>query len=183
MNSNSNTRSPYCPHCANLGLVSNTHFLRKTPDKNSPVVCPILLNTECKQCGKLGHTVSFCKMERKPVGKPVEKKVFNVSKKVSKVSKDLSNNRFALFDDEMEEGEIMESVDSVVPVRSIPVVPTTPAAPVVPVISYASVTASAPKLKPKPIIIPEPIMLPEYPPLPRKRYSNWADDSSDSDSE
>jgi hypothetical protein len=44
-----------CKHCTNLGLPSD-HPLRN----GHQVVCPVLKNTKCQRCGKLGHTVSRC---------------------------------------------------------------------------------------------------------------------------
>jgi hypothetical protein len=50
----------YCAHCKNLGLDYTSHYLRKSAEPQSPVVCPVLLNTLCMQCGKKGHTRSYC---------------------------------------------------------------------------------------------------------------------------
>lgn len=37
----------------------NTHNVR---DYASNVVCPLLLNTKCNNCGYFGHTTKYCKM-------------------------------------------------------------------------------------------------------------------------
>ena len=50
---------PVCVHCRNLGLPFD-HWLRSSVDANSQVVCPILLNTECRYCHQFGHTVGRC---------------------------------------------------------------------------------------------------------------------------
>lgn len=50
---------PVCVHCRNLGLPSD-HWLRSSTDANSQVVCPVLLNTECRYCHQFGHTVGRC---------------------------------------------------------------------------------------------------------------------------
>lgn len=57
----SSTTTPVavCVHCRNLGLNYN-HWLRESPEPNSPVVCPVLLATECRYCHAVGHTVSSC---------------------------------------------------------------------------------------------------------------------------
>lgn len=52
--------APPCAHCRNLGLPTN-HPLRQSADPKSPVVCPVLKNTQCLNCGDLGHTASHCK--------------------------------------------------------------------------------------------------------------------------
>lgn len=58
---------PYCKHCVNLNRtlspsdrVPVDHYLRKTRDPNSPVVCPELLKTKCSECGINGHTKFYC---------------------------------------------------------------------------------------------------------------------------
>jgi hypothetical protein len=58
---------PYCKHCANLnrGLLPVDqlpvdHYLRKTRDPNSAIVCPELLKTKCPECGIYGHTKFYC---------------------------------------------------------------------------------------------------------------------------
>jgi hypothetical protein len=37
-----------------------SHFVRRTTDPNSEVICPTLLATECRYCHGLGHTLSRC---------------------------------------------------------------------------------------------------------------------------
>ena len=54
-------KPPHCVHCQNLKIPSD-HWLRKTADPNSEILCPVLLMTECKFCFELGHTVSHCPM-------------------------------------------------------------------------------------------------------------------------
>ena len=66
--------SPVCVHCRNLGL-EYAHWLRKSPEPDSPVVCPVLLATECRYCHELGHTVAGCPAKKRNVplsynGKP-----------------------------------------------------------------------------------------------------------------
>ena len=51
--------TPVCVHCRNLGFKYD-HWLRESPEPNSPVVCPVLLATECRYCHKVGHTVGSC---------------------------------------------------------------------------------------------------------------------------
>lgn len=56
---NQRSNKPSCPHCRNLGL-KNDHWLRESADPESPLMCPVLLNTECKYCHEMGHNVSKC---------------------------------------------------------------------------------------------------------------------------
>lgn len=51
--------TPVCPHCRNIGLPFD-HWLRESTDPNSPIVCSVLLKTECRYCHEFGHTVSRC---------------------------------------------------------------------------------------------------------------------------
>jgi len=56
---NQRSNKPSCPHCRNLGL-KNDHWLRESADPASQLMCPVLLNTECKYCHETGHNVSKC---------------------------------------------------------------------------------------------------------------------------
>jgi hypothetical protein len=52
---------PSCSHCRNLGLKFD-HWLRESTSYDSPIVCPVLLKTECRYCHKLGHNISKCQI-------------------------------------------------------------------------------------------------------------------------
>lgn len=55
----------YCSFCASAGFKGpHDHFLRASRDQGAKVVCPKLLNTECKFCHSFGHTVRFCTTKR-----------------------------------------------------------------------------------------------------------------------
>jgi hypothetical protein len=66
--------SPKCSHCSNLGL-KNNHWLRKTSDVKSAVICPVLLSTQCLLCNEVGHTSTYCcnKSKKSVVPKRKEK--------------------------------------------------------------------------------------------------------------
>lgn len=60
-------KTPCCPHCTNINLkklnnekLPTNHWLRVSPDLNSPVMCPVLKETRCKKCNLFGHTLSHC---------------------------------------------------------------------------------------------------------------------------
>jgi hypothetical protein len=59
-NTNTNKRAPFCKVCADAGKTDTAHFPRQTPDPNSPVVCPTLLELQCRYCFQNGHTVKYC---------------------------------------------------------------------------------------------------------------------------
>jgi hypothetical protein len=50
---------PSCSHCRNLGLKFD-HWLRQNSSHDSPIICPVLLKTECRYCHQLGHNISKC---------------------------------------------------------------------------------------------------------------------------
>ena len=54
-------KTPVCKVCRDAGKqekVWNSHWVRDRP--GGKVICPTLLNQECRYCHKLGHTPSFC---------------------------------------------------------------------------------------------------------------------------
>lgn len=67
----------FCPHCFNLNRTRDwkdrlptNHYLRKTRDPSSDVVCPELTKTICENCGKPGHTRSYCVNKEKSIVSP-----------------------------------------------------------------------------------------------------------------
>jgi hypothetical protein len=58
-------KKPFCKVCHDAGKPESdytSHHVRSLPDKqgNSKILCPTLLNTECRFCYDLGHTAKFC---------------------------------------------------------------------------------------------------------------------------
>ena len=107
--------NPVCVHCRNIGLPFD-HWLRATVEPNSPVVCPVLLKTECRYCHEFGHTVGRCPktmkdgMEQNAGGKEEV-----LPAKAKNTSKPPVRNRggFAALDSsdsEIEDGEIKEDL-------------------------------------------------------------------------
>ena len=62
---NKNTVKPFCKVCFDAGKTDTAHFVRKTPDPKSPVVCPTLLALQCRYCDQAGHTVKYCAVLKK----------------------------------------------------------------------------------------------------------------------
>lgn len=55
--------SKFCKVCKDAGKTEaeyTSHFVRATPAKNAPVVCPTLLALNCNYCHKKGHTIRYC---------------------------------------------------------------------------------------------------------------------------
>jgi len=85
-------KKAYCKVCHDAGKSEEeytNHFVRSELGPKGKVVCPTLLNLECRYCREKGHTVSFCVVlkknkkeevrrdfansrvsEKKPVGRP-----------------------------------------------------------------------------------------------------------------
>jgi hypothetical protein len=65
MNNNS-MKKPYCKVCHDAGKPESeytSHYVKSLPDKRTglcSVICPTLLNTECRFCFNTGHTAKFC---------------------------------------------------------------------------------------------------------------------------
>jgi hypothetical protein len=73
------TEKKYCKVCHDAGKPESeytNHFVRSVPGPKGIVVCPTLLNTECRYCFNYGHTSKFCpKLQEK-------NKMFNKEKKI-----------------------------------------------------------------------------------------------------
>ena len=106
-NNSASVVKPFCKVCFDANKPESqytSHFVRKTKDLNSEILCPIILATECRYCHKIGHTISNCSLRAKnnarnahavqrpapaPVQVPVQAPVRN-------------NNRYAAFEVEDE---------------------------------------------------------------------------------
>jgi hypothetical protein len=56
-------KKKFCPICKSAGksfAEYSSHFVRASPDPDSEVVCPTLLNMCCEYCSEYGHTVKYC---------------------------------------------------------------------------------------------------------------------------
>jgi hypothetical protein len=101
---------PHCPHCANLNRnrdwnyrLPTNHYLRKTRDPSSDVVCPELAKTVCENCGKPGHTRSYCFNKEKLIMSPSPIKEVLVQKPNGNRFQDLLLDDISSSDDDEEE--------------------------------------------------------------------------------
>lgn len=55
-----------CVFCQKKGISPpHNHTIRDFSKKNSPIICPQLLNTRCTYCKKVGHTKHYCQLLEK----------------------------------------------------------------------------------------------------------------------
>lgn len=62
------TKGPFCKVCFDTGKpesVYTSHYVRNVPGENGVVVCPTLLDIQCRYCKKKGHTTSKCPILKK----------------------------------------------------------------------------------------------------------------------
>ena len=62
------TKAPFCKVCFDTGKpesVYTSHFVRDVPGESGVVVCPTLLDIQCRYCKKKGHTTSKCPILKK----------------------------------------------------------------------------------------------------------------------
>jgi len=67
-NNSASVVKPFCKVCFDANKPESqytSHFVRKTKDLNSEILCPIILATECRYCHKIGHTISNCSLRAK----------------------------------------------------------------------------------------------------------------------
>jgi hypothetical protein len=86
--------TPNCKVCRDAGKSEkecSSHWVR---DKSGKVTCPILLSQKCRNCGKNGHTIKYCKVTTVSLKPSTEKKEL---KKETQIQ-----NRYAALDDDDE---------------------------------------------------------------------------------
>ncbi len=114
----------YCKVCFEAGKPESEytgHWVRSLPDQNGKTVvtCPTLINTECRYCGNLGHTVKFClAIKQKQSRDEWAKKAAEKPKSKPKAEAKKSTSAFAaLMDvsDTEEENEVVEAPKSETP--------------------------------------------------------------------
>jgi hypothetical protein len=79
-----------CRVCYDAGRSEREYNNHRVKDRNGKTVCPILMNTECRNCKKKGHTIKYC---LQVIAKPVvqrtqstpEKRIYNSAEHERKV--------------------------------------------------------------------------------------------------
>lgn len=121
-NNSKQSNKPFCKVCFDAGKTESeytSHYVRKTPDPNSELLCPVLKATECRYCHQMGHTISRCAVReqnnnrRRPDVAPVAPtQVAQQQQQVPVVKK--SNNKYAAFEEDDEEEVVHEPIVQVV---------------------------------------------------------------------
>ncbi len=128
-NMNTNMNKMCCKVCCDAGKEYNVYTSHRPRDRNGVVVCPTLLEQECRYCFKKGHTPKFCpalqdkeKDKEKRSAKAVRTDAFhreNLSR--ASMPKMLTNKRVASFaalmDDSDEEEEDVITMSANVTLR------------------------------------------------------------------
>ena len=78
----------FCKVCKDAGKSEEeytSHYLRKSIDKSSEIVCPTLLAAVCKFCKKTGHTIKHCTkiaMKKRGGKKAITKPLSHITRKI-----------------------------------------------------------------------------------------------------
>jgi len=190
---NAVAKKPYCKVCHDAGKSEKeytSHFVRSELGPKGKVVCPTLLNLECRYCFKKGHTVTFCEVLKNNKKEDIRREVANnkVSEKKPVAPKKQSNSFGALNQDSDEEEEPKKQVVEEFPALcqlAPKVVEVKPVA-----ISYAAQAAKIAAPKPK-AVLEKPVlarqttvaMIVENNRVFKKSWADWTDSEDDDDYE
>ena len=117
------TKGPFCKVCFDTGKpesVYTSHYVRDVPGESGVVVCPTLLDIQCRYCKKKGHTTSKCPiLKKKGIKAPAPSLMLpDVANNERLRLKNTRNNSFGELaynsdddEDELEEGEVKENVE------------------------------------------------------------------------
>lgn len=177
---NNKTVKPFCKVCFAAGKPESeytNHFVRSSTGSDSKVICPTLLNLNCRYCGEGGHTVKFCKLieAKKTQEKPKKEIKMVAEKKAPNVKR--TENIFSCFEED-EDQDIQEVEEKVV----LQPVINNAAGPV----SYAFMAA---KEKPTVAVIEESKYLQlearmkMYDKIKKKSWADWSDSEDEDDDE
>ena len=93
--------NPNCKVCRDAGKSQQEYSSHWVRDKTGRVTCPTLISQQCRNCGKSGHTIKYCKAR-------------NISHKPSTEKKELKKelqiqNIYSLLDDDEPESPVVFS--------------------------------------------------------------------------
>jgi len=115
--SNNNAVKPFCKVCFDAGKTDTAHFVRKTPDPKSNVICPTLLALQCRYCDMAGHTVKYCAVLKKNNKEKARTQTIQRRAHVDAPVveyKPKNNNLFALLEEDSDDdNELPVSLDTI----------------------------------------------------------------------
>ena len=97
---------PNCKVCRDAGKSQQEYSSHWVRDKTGRVTCPTLLSQQCRNCGKSGHTIKYCKA-RTVSHKP------STEKKELKKELQIQNIYSLLHDDEPESPVVFSTLPQV----------------------------------------------------------------------
>jgi hypothetical protein len=117
---NNNSVKKFCKVCHDAGKSESeytSHFVRSSTTSDGVIVCPTLLATNCRYCGKNGHTVKFCSelKEKKKAEERGAKRASMQEKKNNekRVEEKKNLNGFSILDEEEDEQEEVMPINEV----------------------------------------------------------------------
>jgi len=101
MNTSKSATKKFCGVCHKAGSSDyESHFTKSVPGPNGIVICPTILNSMCKCCGKYGHFSDHCPTASKSKNKEYVASVAPISHATPIVKSKISNiNRFSVLND------------------------------------------------------------------------------------
>ena len=97
--------TPNCKVCRDAGKSEQEYSSHWVRDKVGRVTCPTLLSQKCRNCGKSGHTIKYCKARAVSLKPSTEKKE---PKKEVQIQ-----NMYSLLDDEAESPVVFSTLPQV----------------------------------------------------------------------
>jgi Nanos RNA binding domain len=91
---------PNCKVCRDAGKTEQEYSSHWVRDKAGRVTCPTLLSQKCRNCGKSGHTIKYCKVNKLTVKPSTEKK--ELKKEIQ-----IQNRYHALLEDDEPESPVV----------------------------------------------------------------------------
>jgi hypothetical protein len=92
---------PNCKVCRDAGKSEQEYSSHWVRDKTGRVTCPTLLSQQCRNCGKSGHTIKYCKSRTVSLKPSTEKKELNKELQIQ--------NIYSLLDDDEPESPVVFS--------------------------------------------------------------------------
>lgn len=193
LNNRASVRKPYCKVCHDAGKPESdytSHHVRSLPDKqgNTTILCPTLLNTECRYCYGLGHTAKFCptlaaKKKDDERYNRQEERITTQKKPVQKPKDDLRGGGFRALmdlDDDVEPTPVVEDFPALgAPSQRVTTSYASAAAKSVPIVA-----STKPALSTGFQVLQKGATYEKTEPLKQAvRLSSWLDDDSDDEEE